>query len=1297
MPFQFGRGGGSGGGSGGTFTPTQQNLYNAVKAIFHPASNAGVSADDSNRELDVGGSGTTLIRAWSSGSDYDAHTLIRDSNRVYLVLADITNSTNHPSADVGHFEAVDGYEGAFLTGKAYAAGTIVLYQNHPYFVRSNVASTNTANPNASSAFLRIDRTVFNLHDDVGTEATALLGTDRLLIAQESESGDPNAYITGDNARTYLKGYAGEWPVGSNHAFSVGDLTSHDGRMYYVNTAHTVDVNNGPESNTNYTLLSNWTGTWAAGYYDAGSIVLHAGSIWLAAEDVANTDPAPDHATNTKWHSGTSVSIEANPSNTGTHTLTSIEIDGTVYEIPSGGDAIQLHIDTTAQTLAADSWRAITLSQAPSESSFIVVRFFRRNASDAVVQGGFGLAQFPAKQWLDLPTVDNTGSGTAASVLQAGENVLGFTIVDPVDNELADASPSEVFIGRGSNTQMRLFFEGFANACVEVNEYPLGGGGSGGSADVRYLPQEWNATDDYAINDQVGFGEKIYIANKAITGAASNDDPATATDDWNEVDYFGGLTTGSNLSGDGTPSNPLELRNPNRLNVIPSSDTDDAGKVNALNSDATAYELVTPFGQTEADARVNALVLAQALISNTDPFADDKIPASITRDTELTAAIANFLTQTQVDARVVAGVIAQARTGNSGRWAKSKLPSDVVYSAGLASSIAPFQTVAQINALIQTALANELEWEGDYSASAAYVIGDVVAHTAGGTATYLCIAAVSANDANAEPNVGTNWEDHWLRLGWEEGDPNSYDDVSLSGDVLTFERIGGSNPTTVDLASLATTIPTRVERITFQERASGNTNFEANPIDTNPVRVITGNGDPQLITGISSTDFTLAPGDYMIDIHGMLTASNRNAAISYEIRQSSNNAVLEGSTTPKFPNNNVQLTISAYAQLHLSAPTEINIWVRIIDNDVAWAANWYANFMRIGTGITEGEGATWAPTEYATATFDLTGAAANVGLVDSESNPIIAPASGYLIATFDVPGLGLRGDSQLVRADRLRLARSSSDLTAGLYTDANTHQIYFEAGAQTPNAASSGNTILLETIAEGGGTPTVRPSIARFDVSGEQNPVAGDISNAAYTYDLAISQAGHASSARIVGYEGTSDNRPANVDILHQVGDLQSETGTVNLPANTSLAAGANYSIELQVFAEGETANNDPSIYHDYVITARAAAAAQVHFGLVERSAADGTIDFSGDITTASMAAGSYNTGTITPGTTYNLYWLVPTSQSQPTTWTHGGVDVTTAIGVLPASDLTINSIDYKLYRTTSNFDDLGSGQTYILS
>ena len=55
------------GGEGGSFIPSKANLYPAIKAIFHPSTNAGVSADDDNSELDVSGGAGALTQAQQIG------------------------------------------------------------------------------------------------------------------------------------------------------------------------------------------------------------------------------------------------------------------------------------------------------------------------------------------------------------------------------------------------------------------------------------------------------------------------------------------------------------------------------------------------------------------------------------------------------------------------------------------------------------------------------------------------------------------------------------------------------------------------------------------------------------------------------------------------------------------------------------------------------------------------------------------------------------------------------------------------------------------------------------------------------------------------------------------------------------------------------------------------------------------------------------------------------------------------------------------------------------------------------
>ena len=73
--------------SGSDFTPSQENLYAAVKAIFHPSTNSGVAADDDNSELDVtGDTGTTV---GMSLTDIEAVTVNSASGTLTTAYADL--------------------------------------------------------------------------------------------------------------------------------------------------------------------------------------------------------------------------------------------------------------------------------------------------------------------------------------------------------------------------------------------------------------------------------------------------------------------------------------------------------------------------------------------------------------------------------------------------------------------------------------------------------------------------------------------------------------------------------------------------------------------------------------------------------------------------------------------------------------------------------------------------------------------------------------------------------------------------------------------------------------------------------------------------------------------------------------------------------------------------------------------------------------------------------------------------------------------------------------------------------
>ena len=347
------------------------------------------------------------------------------------------------------------------------------------------------------------------------------------------------------------------------------------------------------------------------------------------------------------------------------------------------------------------------------------------------------------------------------------------------------------------------------------------------------------------------------------------------------------------------------------------------------------------------------------------------------------------------------------------------------------------------------------------------------------------------------------------------------------------------------------------------------------------------------------------------------------------------------------------------------------------------------------------GREWGPpTDLGTTTFDLTGAAAEIALTDSGGGAVVCPESGYVLLTASIPTLGIVGELVIRLAADLREADSDDRLTAGYYTN-NANEILLHVGMQT--GASTGNEVLVQYLpGAADSTDTgqdVRPSITRFDLTGEFAPAPGSIAGQVYQYDVAIAQSGHASAARIVAFAGTSIN-PSTVTVLATLTDLHSARGSVTIPAGISLAAAGDIeTIRLEVYTLGQTPATDaPLVYQDYRITARAAAAT-VHFGRVLSTEDAAAIDFAADdIASRAAVAGDWTVSGIPDDTNeYRIYWAVPSSLTQPTSWVTSGFNVNSSIAA--AVERTISGTAYMVYLSVADspFDHTGNGTTYTVS
>ena len=217
------------------------------------------------------------------------------------------------------------------------------------------------------------------------------------------------------------------------------------------------------------------------------------------------------------------------------------------------------------------------------------------------------------------------------------------------------------------------------------------------------------------------------------------------------------------------------------------------------------------------------------------------------------------------------------------------------------------------------------------------------------------------------------------------------------------------------------------------------------------------------------------------------------------------------------------------------------------------------------------------------------------------------------------------------------------------------------------------------------TPT--PHITSFDsISGDRTPAAGSIANEVYGYSYTIAQGSHVGAARIIGFKG-STKPSGSVNVLATLTDTDHGAGSVNIPADVTLAANEQYRIRLQIFAEGVTPGPDtePLNYQDIVIRAHAPTTAAYHWGRVARVENQDAATYAAAIV---FSTDDLETGTTldttdgydaTPDTTGNwiFYLAAQDGQTQPTGWTSGGFPANAVFQ--DSVDQDFSSVTYKVY------------------
>ena len=637
------------------------------------------------------------------------------------------------------------------------------------------------------------------------------------------------------------------------------------------------------------------------------------------------------------------------------------------------------------------------------------------------------------------------------------------------------------------------------------------------------------------------------------------------------------------------------------------------------------------------------------------------------------------------------------------------------------------------------LNNEFIDGGNWSATAGtYAKNTFVYHTTQ-KATYL--THNTATPATIEPGVASNWADHYRRIGYEDGAPDSVTTLDFGNGRLRLTTRGGTHhdaqiPTggTPVVANPAGTDGDPLTRITI-----GGINYVVDADVPVGMALLAGRVTSTAGKFPSNLEDHTAPIRVPIPTYGDLTdaespggdaaawkAASRDWPVIPIIAIGADGGFLSSLDTTE---NSVVIAEGMY----IVGTRAQNIWVNNIDagDDLSGSVSStdYGNprapttariIAEILVEYLDSDGSTWielsktfgpytrrAPyanqvtADGGTTSTEHPGSDdANDGTGDSDYDGTLSPVTASMFTVITVPPGGLTIRFRLERGDSMAAVQVSG--TPIEYDDEGYPQ-HPPAGANRHLGGLDGGTAPWGFFADIPGISlfplgrpvqteplTPRPHITSFvSESGDLTPVAGSIANEVYGFTYTIAQGSHVGAARVIGFKG--DTKPSgSATVLATLTDTDHGSGTATIPAGITLAAGEEYRLRLQVFGEGVTPGPDtvPESYHDIRIVAHAAATAAYHVGLVAYDANDADAaataaritDFTGD--TATSGALPTSMAIAVPSAAddadeFQLYLLAKSDETQPTAFTSGGLPATNSF--YPAQTITIATIEFKAY------------------
>ena len=118
---------------------------------------------------------------------------------------------------------------------------------------------------------------------------------------------------------------------------------------------------------------------------------------------------------------------------------------------------------------------------------------------------------------------------------------------------------------------------------------------------------------------------------------------------------------------------------------------------------------------------------------------------------------------------------------------------------------------------------------------------------------------------------------------------------------------------------------RTESISFQDEAPEGADDELQPIAADPIAVVHGDGDPEMLTGLSGNDFTIQPGLYLVRATGSLDGDSVGRAL-LRFRDSADDSFLvDGQFPALFHYSTTEQPFSEDFYWHVTEAIEVNLY------------------------------------------------------------------------------------------------------------------------------------------------------------------------------------------------------------------------------------------------------------------------------------------------------------------------------------------------------------------------------------